>query len=591
LEECETGDPAHAIRNDNPGISTKHGDSAKEVDVDPQWLEEYSQIPASMTRSYPSQESRNRGKTRWLLKTFFDQIAVEEYSWSNKLVQLGVSPREISDELMDKALHGPWIHEPFEEPHAEPFDPGFHQKYCVHIDHSIGIALHFGYTVDSSSTQLHSRNLIASGRGGDVQGEHTSQSVTEGLLDSKASPPPSVSESEGMSLTARQRIDYFCGLGGVRPAADGSMKIELGSVSFEEEDSKALITPKPSEDPDNRAVLEVLDSLDRAAGELQRLGGCCDTSSVLVDSTTEDYVGLHQVPFLAIWALKKLVRDPDIMSNQKRLEGFFSHLFGEAGSLSSHTVDAGSLSHWTSLATQFLALGLLSYAQAHGGPIHPFFLDTPLQTISLLGSGKSDLGTPPTLTCYLVELTCMGEMVGKPVLTFDWLSSAVIPPGTASAPERMDKGSAKNMLASPADILDTWGPGHMVASAASWLTSCRLMSLGRASIGGLWPQLVEQFNAPGELRQSNILLVDQWLNRLDQPCRADFERLGFELLHLSSNTGIRSSRGGDQFIMAFAQNGSPVYCLEIPCRDEHPWARMLMDSEDNAIMRTSQRSV
>lgn len=446
----------------NIGHSARHVDSREGTEAYRQSLEEYGQTSASPQDLTRALESHNYNKTQWLLERFFDQVAVQEYSWLTELIQLGFSPLEITDELLEKAIQGSWVHEPFEDPHSESFALGYHQTNCVHINSPVESVRYTGYAeelVDPKNTSsLHGRNIIASGLGDGVQDEKTPQPGSQELRDRLESLSKPVPDRRGASLTARQRVEYFCGLGGVRPAADGSTDIEFGSVSFDKNNSKASITLNGP--ADNSAMIEVLDSLDRAAGELQRLGGCCDSFSVLLDSATKDYVELHQVPFWTIRRLRELVIDPDMTGHFGRAAGFFLDLIGGADFMSGHTVDAGSLQHWVLLATQFLALGLLSYAQAHCGSIQPFFLDTPLQAISLLGSGKSESEPTDTLTCYLVELTCMGDMLGQPVLVFGWLSGPAV-----DERQVMPQTPRKNMLASPEDILDTWGSGCMVASA------------------------------------------------------------------------------------------------------------------------------
>lgn len=441
------------------GFSTKRSDSREVTEAYSQSLKKDDQTSASPQDLTKALESHNYNKTQWLLEKFFDQVAVKEYSWLNELLKLGFSPLEIADELLEKAIQGSWIHEPFEKPCSEFFTFGLHQSNCVHADSPDQSVLYTGNSVDFAdsihASSPHSRSIIVSGPGDGVQGGNNPQPGSRGLRGDMGSPSPSEMEFQGVTLTARQRVEYFCGLGGVRPAADGSKHIEFGSVSFQENNSMASITL--DESADNVTVIEVLHSLDRAAGELQGLGGCCDSFSVLIDSASEDYVELHQVPFGAIRKLRELVLDSDMTMPSQLFD-----LFGVADFIFSQSADAGSLKHWVSVATQFLALGLLSYAQAHCGPVQPFFLDTPLQAISLLGSGKSesDSEAPPTLTCYLVELTCMGDMLGQPILAFGRL------PGLAGGKRPLISSALrKDLLASPVDILDTWGPGGMIASA------------------------------------------------------------------------------------------------------------------------------
>ncbi|KAF5677351.1 WD repeat-containing protein [Fusarium heterosporum] len=104
----------------------------------------------------------------------------------------------------------------------------------------------------------------------------------------------------------------------------------------------------------------------------------------------------------------------------------------------------------TSLALQFLCLGFLSYAQAHIGMLHPFFLDTPVRHFALLGT---QTGTTPDLSieARLVELTCLAGMSQGPVLTFGKPGDFV-----STGPCKYD------VRACPEDILDTWGPGEPI---------------------------------------------------------------------------------------------------------------------------------
>lgn len=447
----------------HPKVLTKHIDSRRAADSGRRSLEKFGQEPASPRDLTRAIKSRNRDQARWLLEWFFGQVAVQEYSWLTELVQLGFSPREITDELLEKAIQGPWIHEPFEKPISAPSVPHFHQDNCVHGDSQTEGAIYVGRPadfVDSVRMSPHGINIIASDPVDDLRSEEIPQSGIQEIRDMTKSPSMPISNSDRVGLSARQRIEYFCGLGGVQPAADGSKNIELGSVSFKENNSRASIALNDPED--DTAVLKVLNSLDRAAGELQRLGGCCDSFTVLLNATFSGYVALQKVPFWTIRKLREIVLDPERTDHHSSLYPIFRNLFGTTDFMSGSSDDAGSLPHWVVLATQFLALGLLSYAQAHCGPIQPFFLDTPLRAISLLGSRKSPAGTFLMLSCHLVELTCMGAMVGEPVLAFDCPAAPAV--DTRSVMQS-PAAPRKHMLASPVDILDTWGPGYMVASA------------------------------------------------------------------------------------------------------------------------------
>ncbi|KAL5040924.1 hypothetical protein BDW71DRAFT_212630 [Aspergillus fruticulosus] len=55
----------------------------------------------------------------------------------------------------------------------------------------------------------------------------------------------------------------------------------------------------------------------------------------------------------------------------------------------------------------------------------------------------------------LSNLTCIGDMLGAPVLTFDLYQSQTVIQSVA-------KPQAYNLLTNAEDLLDTWGPGHLI---------------------------------------------------------------------------------------------------------------------------------
>ncbi|KAI3316759.1 hypothetical protein HD806DRAFT_527633 [Xylariaceae sp. AK1471] len=149
----------------------------------------------------------------------------------------------------------------------------------------------------------------------------------------------------------------------------------FGSLFFEDDGSTAISSLHKI-----GATMRALGDLERAAGLLQQMGGCCDS-------------------FSCLWlegSCVELIRvGLEVLSNET--------------------------TQLQTLAAQFLSLAFLSYSQAHCGPIRPFFLDTPLTRILLVGDQEwtADFHGP-----------CIVET-------------------------RLDL----DLLASPEDVLDTWGPG------------------------------------------------------------------------------------------------------------------------------------
>lgn len=411
--------PMHASPM-NTGLSLKRPESYR------QSLDEKNQKSASAADLTEALSSHDYDKTQWLLERFFRQVAVGEYSWLTELEQLGYSPLEITDELLEKAIHGSWIFEPFEMPVVQPFISDFHQSYCVH---------NYSESLNESDPKKRKQSKIL-------------------LTDT---------DTNGFTLSARQSIEYLCGLGGARPASDGSTEIELGSVAFEENNSKATVTLIGPED--NSVVQEVLENLERAAGALQELGGCCDSFTFLY--AHPEYVELHRIPFSVIRQLREQLEQT--LGSNRGPSSSMINIISEimpfiADDLRPVETASRASAYLISLTAQFLALAILSYAQAHCGPIRPFFLDTPLETIILAAHGSPEecLGTNALVAVFgsLVELTCMGDMIGEPVFAFHLLpgfdKSKL--PYTGMPPYKLD------LFARPEDILDTWGPGDMVAS-------------------------------------------------------------------------------------------------------------------------------
>ena len=78
--------------------------------------------------------------------------------------------------------------------------------------------------------------------------------------------------------------------------------------------------------------------------------------------------------------------------------------------------------HHCLLLTQFLALGLISYTQAHRGSYSPLPLEDPLMKMTLDGTMVGGFN----IKACLRELTCLGGMVGGPVFVFMLLNAHLL---------------------------------------------------------------------------------------------------------------------------------------------------------------------
>ncbi|KAJ8129055.1 hypothetical protein O1611_g4576 [Lasiodiplodia mahajangana] len=339
----------------------------------------------------------NNGWVHTFLQNSFADVATGEYEWLTELQSLGYSPTEIADILLEKSRDSPFIFARFEVPDVAEFVEGFHQEECVH------------------------------------SGLFNTKAGTEGSEHGSTSPSDS---SPGVSISPLESIEYFCGIGGVKPPYTGDAKLLFGSLHFEDDNSTAISGLHDG------TMSQVIADLGRAAGILQQLRGCCDAFSLLCLKTS--YVELVSVDLKTLRCLNDIIRwdsDEDTSWDHvcRILEKFNPRLFGALGSLA--------------LAIQCLSLAFLSYSQAHCGTVRPFFLDTPLSRVILIGNQRwtSDFHGP-CIVGSLVELGCFGDMLQQPVFAFQYFDHY-------DREAILERRLGLDLLASPEEVLDTWGPG------------------------------------------------------------------------------------------------------------------------------------
>jgi hypothetical protein len=229
----------------------------------------------------------------------------------------------------------------------------------------------------------------------------------------------------------RNTIGYLCGIGGVTPMPDGSPNLQFGSVLFENARSTAIVALLDRE-PD-QVVPNILQHLEKAIGTLQQVGGCCDSFTFL--ARQESLVELGRI-------------DPN---QTPTLEPLLSHKYPEKA------LEGLDTQFLSSLAAQFFSLAFALYAQGHCEPFRPFFLDTPLQRILLIGNqiwGPSFNG--PCILVSPVELSCFGEMIQRQVFAFQYFDSF------ERSKVFSDYNTKFDLKAFPEDLLDTWGPGDII---------------------------------------------------------------------------------------------------------------------------------
>ena len=366
---------------------------------------------------------------RYLLLKHFNRVAIGEYSWIKELDEAGYSHEEISHLLFEEANDAPWIyfepqalHRPVVYPKAKVHIPG-----CVH------------------------------------------RYLDEAALENRA-PTPLVDFNAEKDIHITNEIQELCGLGGIAPTSRNH-EAWNGSVTFEQQNSVAFLSydsvEGSSDDIHLAIVHRIITALERfcsAAARVQSAGLCCNAFTVLSKNfeSLSKPVELCRIDFISAIQLLAEMRvlttlDPFTASDFENAQQVAMRILGpviEKTPIASHRYDVNEILHKLALAAQFLCLGFLSYLQAHIGAIQPFFLDAPLRTVYLQGSQGHEC-QQDGIIAELTELTCMGNMIGSPVLAF----SITRPSAKSPSLENQEKF---DLMATAEDLLDTWGPGNFV---------------------------------------------------------------------------------------------------------------------------------
>ncbi|KAI9674016.1 MAG: hypothetical protein M1829_003859 [Trizodia sp. TS-e1964] len=390
-----------------------------------------------------------------LLDKDFKNVAIGDYGWLHELAELGYSNQEIANLLVDEKKESPWILIEAKERPQSSINADLHQPFCVHQG---------GDKVRFSPKLISKDKDIFSAFG------------------------PSNSELPGLDLIRRE-VAASCGLAGVVPLSSGRQDW-VGCVAFDASDpsiASVIYELELSPTPSNiqACLLRVLATLKRLVGIilwLQQNKLCCNSFTTLKLSADTKQVEVVRVPFSII---SLLVEEVSCLQSNKKMRDTPNSAFKAAQDILDlvfglerditvlpdlETLDLESLERTAvyncALATQSLCLGLISYSNGHTGPIQPFFLTRALKRINLLGI-EINLSIKHHYFAELVELTCFGQVIGQAVVTFACSSKPLSP-------------QKYNLLASPEDLIDTWGPGRFVID----LSSAKVEQLCAIEIGG-----------------------------------------------------------------------------------------------------------
>ena len=362
-----------------------------------------------------------------VLERHFETVAVEEFEWLQEMKSLGYGYYDIAEILLDNSSNSPWIFFKQPEPKEVSIHPDVHIQNCVHQ----------GGNKITSSPRLIMTDF-------------------ENAEDLK------------------KIIAEHCGLAGISPKSRDP-KTWTGLVTFSgQQQSTASITYNIP-DSCHELVSRICEALQRFCGVasfLQERGLCCNSFTVLRYTYVNDEMVIELRPigfglafdlFVLIQILGKDCESPGLMSRYlPRLDEIASEVIYTVCDTNfarnQNGIELQSCLDKVSLAVQILTLGLYLYSHAHTGTVHPFFLINPLSHVYLLGTQSSQHSSARAhIQLTQARLTCMNGVTGDFVNVF----------GSLHFPEATFDEKGYDLLASPADIAETWDASRYIMDATS----------------------------------------------------------------------------------------------------------------------------
>jgi len=373
--------------------------------------------------------TRNPALIQKFISCHFERIVAGNYPWLRELRDIGLTNEDIASILLNQAVDAPWVFFEPQDVDTRVLDTTKHIPGCVHNLQG-SVTRDVGHPLESAHDQWHTERLI----------------------------------------------QELCGLAGVAPFSrdrgrwNGAVDF-LGTEQSDSLDCQVSILSGDDED------LPISDQLSRITGALQRLclalahvqanGLCCNSFTTLYQADDGGpAIRMRRVPFSVIGSLFDILSSNLVSwetlahrsTDMEALLRILSHIVGQRSiSESLEHIDTNSALHYSALAVQTLCLGFLSYSQGHTGPLQPFFLDAPVQKVTLCGISAHLASRYGGLDARFNNLSCVGDMLGSPVLCI-----SLIPPGNFPTARVLGPSVRHDLLANAEDMIDTWGPGSLV---------------------------------------------------------------------------------------------------------------------------------
>lgn len=363
---------------------------------------------------------------RGLLERHFEAVAAKEFEWLHELRSLGYGFYDIAELLLDDMSKSPWIFLKQPEPQRVSIHPDFHTSNCVHQG-----------------------------------GKNTSLA------------PRLVTTDLENNEDLKKIIAEHCGLAGVVPKSRDP-KAWTGLVTFLGKGRSTASITYDVVDSRRELVSRVCEALQRFCGiasYLQEKGLCCNSFTVLrfASVTGSTVIELCTIAFGLASDLYVVLQ---LLTNNWESPGLISRCLPRLSAIANEIIcticDANVFGNMddiefqrcldkVSLAVQVLTLGIYLYSQAHTGAVHPFFLKDPLSHIYLLGirsphhkHAEAYIRVTPS------RLTCMDGVAGDVVNVF----------GSLQFSEALITEQAYDLLASPANLAETWDAWRLIMDAS-----------------------------------------------------------------------------------------------------------------------------
>lgn len=351
---------------------------------------------------------------------------MSRFEWLQEPLAMGLTPTEIVDLIFEERNEAPWIRYELPTFEEDKLDAEFHRQNCVHGSN---------FRNASQDQQQH----------------------------------------RPMRETIDRTVAEMCGLGGVVPLLAARSSWD-GIVTFSDTIARVAYCDTSTNEVLVSDVGEVKQLAQRSSNALGRVAMLiawlqsndliCDSFVILKHEADNGYIEAVNIPFRLVAELETHLQrfinsqgERDTLKFEASLlktSMMVLELFCNFQPRSNAEDSRDSLTYAIdacAVAVQAICIGLLAFSQAHLGELHPFFLMHTVSHVWLCGTGGK-LSTQMSLSLQLRELSCLGDMLARPVVVF-------MHGNQQTADKRL------NLATSLENLFELWGPGQVIVDYSS----------------------------------------------------------------------------------------------------------------------------